>query len=325
MKGKKKALFPMLALVLVLALAVPLATVVAQNGDGCQCPEGTTKGDLVETVTVPANNSTGVSSIATLDDSTTYILEASGTWYDTSQSDHYKDAEWTTFNGWNTHEDGTPNWGPNQKDLQVDDLFVEWGDYNDQHEYCLQYQGTGAPVHFRIFDGQANADPPVIGPPSWYADNHGELTVDIYECVSSNRDVSIDIKPTSCPNPLNVKGKGVLPVAILGTVDFDVTQIDPASVELERVSPLRGAFEDVATPYDGTLEVCDDCSTEGADGYMDLTLKFDKQEVVAALEALGEVSDGDCVVLTLTGNLKEAFGGTAISGQDVVRIIKKGK
>ena len=63
-----------------------------------------------------------------------------------------------------------------------------------------------------------------------------------------NLDVPVDIKPTSCPNPLNVKSKGVLPVAILGTVDFDVSDIDPATVLLEGVPPLRWALEDVATP-----------------------------------------------------------------------------
>jgi hypothetical protein len=29
------------------------------------------------------------------------------------------------------------------------------------------------------------------------------------------------------------------------------------------------------------------------------------------------------VVVTLTGNLKEEFGGTPITGEDVVRILKK--
>ena len=62
--------------------------------------------------------------------------------------------------------------------------------------------------------------------------------------------MAVDIKPQSCPNPLNVKKKGVLPIAILGTEDFDVTEIDPASVELEYISPLRWALEDVATPYE---------------------------------------------------------------------------
>jgi hypothetical protein len=40
---------------------------------------------------------------------------------------------------------------------------------------------------------------------------------------------------------------------------------------------------------------------------------------------LGEVNDGDVLVLQLTGNLKEEFGGTAIVGEDVVVILKKGK
>jgi hypothetical protein len=137
-------------------------------------------------------------------------------------------------------------------------------------------------------------------------------------------EVDIDIKPTSCPNPLNVKSKGVLPIAILGADDFDVTAVDPDTVLLEGVAPLRWALEDVATPWDGISGdgYCEDCWTEGPDRSLDLTLKFDKQEVVAAL---GTVEHEDCLLLTLTGNLKEEFGGTAISGEDVVRIIKKGK
>lgn len=133
--------------------------------------------------------------------------------------------------------------------------------------------------------------------------------------------VPVDIKPTSCRNPLNVGAKGVLPVAILGTEDFDVTQVDPASVELEGVSPLRWSLEDVATPYEPYLgkEDAYDCTEEGPDGFMDLTLKFDTQEVVAAL---GNVSDGDVLVLQLTGNLLEE--GSFV-GEDVVVILKKGK
>lgn len=146
-----------------------------------------------------------------------------------------------------------------------------------------------------------------------------EKVVIIYEI-----EVPLDIKPQSCPNPLNVKSKGVLPAAILGTADFDVSQVDPATVQLEGVSPLRWAMEDVATPFEPYTgkEGCDACTTEGPDDYMDLTLKFDKQAIVAAL---GDVSDGQCLVLHLTGNLKEEFGGTAIVGEDVVWILKKGK
>ena len=134
--------------------------------------------------------------------------------------------------------------------------------------------------------------------------------------------ISVDIKPQSCPNPLNVNAKGVLPVAILGTADFDVSQIDLASIKLEGVSPLRSALEDVATPFVPFVgkEKAEDCTIEGADGYLDLTFKFDNQEIVAVL---GPVTDKEVRVLKLTGNLKPEFGGIPIVGEDVVVILKK--
>jgi probable HAF family extracellular repeat protein len=142
--------------------------------------------------------------------------------------------------------------------------------------------------------------------------------------IPSHIKVAVDIKPGSCPNPINVKSKGVLPVAILGTDDFDVTQIDLASVRLAGVAPIRSGFEDVATPFEPYTgkENADDCNEFGPDGYTDLTMKFDKQEIVAAM---GEVEDGQVLVLQLTGNLKEEFDGTPIEGEDVVVIKKKGK
>ena len=144
--------------------------------------------------------------------------------------------------------------------------------------------------------------------------------------------VAMDIKPQSCPNPLNVKNQGVLPVAILGTADFDVTEIDPASVKLEGAAPLRWALEDVATPFERSAD-CFNCSEEGPDGFLDLTLKFDTQEMLLQLsigsDALVDVIpedltlvDGECITLTLTGYL---YDRTPILGEDTVLIIKKGK
>ena len=128
--------------------------------------------------------------------------------------------------------------------------------------------------------------------------------------------VAVDIKPTSCPNPFNMNAKGVLPVAILGTADFDVMTVDPSTVLLEGVAPLRWAWEDVSTPVEDPDEC--ECTTLGADGYMDLTLKFDRQAIATAL---GPVSDGEVLVLTLTGF---TYDGEAIKGKDCVIIIKKG-
>jgi hypothetical protein len=137
-------------------------------------------------------------------------------------------------------------------------------------------------------------------------------------------EVPVDVKPTSCPNPINFGGKGVLPVAILGTVEFDVTQVDPASVTLAGVSPLRWSYEDVATPYEPFMgkEDCFACNEEGLDGFMDLTLKFKTQEIVAAMGNAWR--DGDCAQLVLQGMLVEEFGSIAIIGEDYVWLrIKK--
>jgi hypothetical protein len=137
-------------------------------------------------------------------------------------------------------------------------------------------------------------------------------------------EVPVDVKPTSCPNPINFGSNGVLPVAILGTADFDVTQVDPASVTLVGVSPLRWSYEDVATPYKPFMgkEDCFACNEEGADGYMDITLKFKTQEIVAAMGNAWQ--DGDCAQLVLQGMLAEEFGSISIIGEDYVWLrIKK--
>ena len=132
--------------------------------------------------------------------------------------------------------------------------------------------------------------------------------------------VEVDIKPGSCPNPLNVKSKGVLPVALLGTDGFDVRDVDPLTLRLEGVAPIRSAFEDVATalaPLEDKEECYLDCNDLGPDEFEDLTLKFYRQEIITAL---GEVEDGQCRTLTLTGEL---YDGTPIEGEDVILILGK--
>ena len=130
----------------------------------------------------------------------------------------------------------------------------------------------------------------------------------------------LDIKPQSCPNPLNVASKGVLPAAILGTEEFDVTTINPeeaclfvpgcfsaSGVEIvEDVCPLSWAYEDVATPYfnNGVVNFgCDfGCTTDGPDGYLDLTLKYNTQEVIMLMmeSCGGPLEDGQVVPLAVS-------------------------
>jgi len=130
-------------------------------------------------------------------------------------------------------------------------------------------------------------------------------------------EVDVDIKPGSCPNPVNVKSSGILPIAILGTDDLDVTTIDPTSIRLAGVEPLRNSLEDVAGPVSDSNDC--NCITDGPDGFLDLTLKFKTQRIV---EAVGDVNDGDVRALTLTGVLSDE---TPIEGADCIVIRGKAK
>ncbi len=130
--------------------------------------------------------------------------------------------------------------------------------------------------------------------------------------------ISIDIMPDSCPNPLDISSRGVLPVAVLGMRYFDVFEIDVASVRLMGVAPFRSNYEDVSTLTADPLE-CDGIS-QGPDGFTDLTLKFDKKKVIKALRGLKGVPNRTDVPLTLT--LKLLVTDEDYQGEDCVEIIK---
>ncbi len=129
--------------------------------------------------------------------------------------------------------------------------------------------------------------------------------------------VDIDIKPGSCPNPLNVKSQGILPVAILGSPDLDVTEIDVASIFLGGVGPIRSNYEDVSAPVVDGNEC--ECTTAAPDGFLDLTLKFYTQDVVSSLLfSEGELAQGQTLTLTLNGEL---YDGMGIRGTDCVVLV----
>jgi len=129
--------------------------------------------------------------------------------------------------------------------------------------------------------------------------------------------VSLDVRPGACPNPFKISEQGVVPVAIHGSRDFDVSQIDPASLRLEGVAPLRWTLEDVGAPYLPYVgkDDCLDCATTRKDRIGDLALKFDATTLG---DALGEVTNGECRVIHLAGALKN---GCPIVGEDVLKLL----
>ena len=141
------------------------------------------------------------------------------------------------------------------------------------------------------------------------------LFEEISGTICTTREVNLDIHPNSCPNPLSPNSKGLLPVSINGSEDFDVTEIDLSTVTLEGVSPVNSSIEDVSTFFEVNLEEPLDpysCTTLEGDGYNDLTLKFDYEELRSVL---GELTRGDVFTLQISGQLND---GTEFIGNDIV-------
>lgn len=135
---------------------------------------------------------------------------------------------------------------------------------------------------------------------------------------------SLDIKPTSCPNPIQVGSNGgnaAVMMALLGTASQDVLMIDPASVAIWRedcvsgpVYPIEYGYDDLATPW--VRDVRCGCTTLGADGFMDLRLKFNRQQLVQGL-GLANLQQGTYHRLVVTAS---TLDGCELVASDCVRI-----
>ncbi len=147
---------------------------------------------------------------------------------------------------------------------------------------------------------------------------------------------SLDIRPSICPNLINRDTRAVLPVALVGDVDFVVSHVVPASLELSRADGVGGSARpqfrrgkrtvrpsaglparlalrlvDIAAP-----RVSGMCSTLGADGIRDLRILFRQSDVVTQLE-LGALPLNATVELCLSG---QSDDGTPFSACDHVSV-----
>lgn len=109
--------------------------------------------------------------------------------------------------------------------------------------------------------------------------------------------VEIDVKPGSRRSPINPESGGVVPVAILGSAGFDVSDVDTATLTFGpgKAPPLHRRdehFRDV-----------------NRDGYLDLVSHYRTQET--GIEATDEEA---CV-------LGESYDGTSFQGCDTIRTV----
>ncbi|MHC4445081.1 MAG: hypothetical protein ACYTF1_26610 [Planctomycetota bacterium] len=111
------------------------------------------------------------------------------------------------------------------------------------------------------------------------------------------------------PNELtqNVGNKGRLPVAILGSNDYDVNEIDLSSLN------IAGTVFPVKTPK---IE-----KDENGDGILDLVVHFSRREVILALDLLDPpTAPGTVVEITVDGAL---LSGRAMFGTDSVTMVAR--
>jgi len=83
----------------------------------------------------------------------------------------------------------------------------------------------------------------------WSFRTYGASTISI----ASSIYVDIDIKPGGDPNSINLRSKGVVPVALLTTIGFVATTIDPETVIFAGAMPIKWSTKDVDS--DGDVDV----------------------------------------------------------------------
>lgn len=113
--------------------------------------------------------------------------------------------------------------------------------------------------------------------------------------------VAIDVKPGNKKNCFNPNGHGVVPVAVLGSADFDVTEIDPATL-------LFGPFEVRSRGKKGLKCKIKDVNHDGFDDY------------ICKFEDNGEWDENQTATATLVG---QTFGGASFEGTDAICIAPK--
>ena len=125
--------------------------------------------------------------------------------------------------------------------------------------------------------------------------------------------IEIDVKPGAFPNRINPRSRGLIPVAILGSAWFDVSDVDPSTLLFGPYSATpahdlskSGVFQDHMQDVDG-------------DGFMDLVTHFWLQE-----SGLGEADSEACLTgVTLSGMRFEGCDSVRVfSGRPNVQIMR---
>lgn len=165
------------------------------------------------------------------------------------------------------------------------------------HLYSIAPDGTGAQLKWTFqLDGSGYAQPMISEDGTLYILSRNGLLTALGKSI---KDISIDIKPGSTTNPINLKSRGNVTVAIFGTTGFNVATIDPSTltlagalVKVKKNGNLMFSFEDV-----------------NYDGIADMVVHFETASLELTLTDTEAILEG------------ETYSGTSIRGVDAVTII----
>jgi hypothetical protein len=115
--------------------------------------------------------------------------------------------------------------------------------------------------------------------------------------------VEIDVKPGEEPDPINLRARGLLPVCVFSSEEFDATQIDPATCDLAGAPvAVRGR----SLRFMAHLEDAD------GDGLDDLILQFENQQLDPTQLQEGKI--------TLVG---ATYDGQEFMGEDDIVLVSR--
>ena len=137
-----------------------------------------------------------------------------------------------------------------------------------------------------------------------YLKFYGNIPINL---VTLDSGIAIDIKPGNDENNINLKSKGVVPVAVLTTDEFDAATVDPTTAQFAGAAPERWKLEDV-----------DD------DGDDDLMFHFRTQELDLNQDSTEAMLTAQLMSLTAKSTA-QVSGGTTVSGTDEVQIVSSKK
>jgi len=144
-----------------------------------------------------------------------------------------------------------------------------------------------------VLDGPDNCD--LVANP-----DQADLDADgIGDACDPQNTVTIDIKPGSFPNSINIGSNGTVPVAIFSTATFDATTVDPLTVTLAS-APVK--LKGKGTPMSSFQDVNGDGRRDWEDHVNTENLQLSETDTQAVLEG-------------------KTFGGTTITGTDSIRVV----